>query len=208
VIRVFIADDHAIVRHGLEQLLAAAGDMKVVGVASNGREVLNEAPTLECDVIILDLSLPKVNGPEVLRRLKQSRPELRVLVLTMYPEDQYALTLLRSGAAAYLSKDRPPAELLDAIRRVAAGGTYVTQTIADRAVRGSVAPAPAHAALTAREHQVFTLIIQGRIGAEIAAELDLTKSTVSNHLAKIKEKLGASSIAEIVRYAHRAGLID
>ena len=206
MIRVFIADDHAIVRHGLEQLLAATGDMRVVGVASNGREVLNEAATLDCDVIILDLSLPKVNGPEVLRRLKQTRPDLRVLVLTMYPEDQYALTLLRSGAAAYLSKDRPSGELLEAIRRVAAGGTYVTQTIADRALR--VSPAPAHAALTAREHQVFTLIIQGRIGAEIAAELNLTKSTVSNHLAKIKEKLGANSIAEIVRYAHRAGLID
>jgi DNA-binding NarL/FixJ family response regulator len=207
---VFIADDHAIVRHGLEQLLMQSGDMKVVGVAANGREVLNAAPTLECDVVILDLSLPKVNGPEVLRRLKQTRPDLRVLVLTMYPEDQYALTLLRSGAAAYLSKDRPPTELLEAIRRVASGGTYVTQTIADRALRASSrAPAEAaHAALTAREHQVFTLIIQGRVGADIAAELNLTKSTVSNHLAKIKEKLGVSSIAEIVRYAHRAGMID
>jgi len=209
MIRVFVADDHAIVRHGLEQLLASAGDMRVVGTASNGREVLNAVPTLECDVIILDLSLPKVNGPEVLHRLKQMRPELRVLVLTMYPEDQYAITLLRSGASAYLSKDRPPSELLEAIRRVAAGSTYVTQTIADRTARASSsAPAPAHASLTAREHQVFTLIIQGRIGAEIAAELNLTKSTVSNHLAKIKEKLGVGSIAEIVRYAHRAGLID
>lgn len=207
MIRVFIADDHAIVRHGLEQLIASTGDMRVVGTASNGREVLNAVPTLECDVIILDLSLPKVNGPEVLHRLKQQRPELRVLVLTMYPEDQYAVTLLESGASAYLSKDRPASELLEAIRRVATGARYVTQTIA--AVRGpSAAPAPAHAALSAREHQVFTLIIQGRSGAEIAAELDLTKGTVSNHLSKIKEKLGVGSIAEIVRYAHRAGLID
>jgi DNA-binding NarL/FixJ family response regulator len=161
-------------------------------------------------VVILDLSLPKVNGPEVLKRLKQMRPTLNILVLTMYPEDQYAVALLRSGASAYLCKDRPSAELLEAIRRVAAGGTYFTETIAQRFLTGPEGgkDEPPHAALTAREHQVFTLIIQGRTGAEIAAELDLTAGTVSNHVAKIKEKLGAHSLAEIVRYAYRAGLID
>ena len=106
--------------------------MKVVGEATDGRQLINAAPTLECDVVILDLSLPKVNGPEVLKRLKASAPELNVLVLTMYPEDQYAVALLRSGASAYLCKDRPSAELLEAIRRVAAGGTYFTETIAQR----------------------------------------------------------------------------
>jgi DNA-binding NarL/FixJ family response regulator len=210
VIRVFIADDHAIVRHGLRELIASTPDMKVVGEATDGRALINAAPTLECDVIILDLSLPKVNGPEVLKRLKLLRPTLGVLVLTMYPEDQYAVALLRSGASAYLCKDRPSAELLEAIRRVAAGGTYFTETIAQRFLTGPNAgkDEPPHAALTAREHQVFTLIIQGRTGAEIAAELDLTAGTVSNHVAKIKEKLGAHSLAEIVRYAYRAGLID
>lgn len=210
MIRVFIADDHAIVRHGLRELIASTSDMKVVGEATDGRQLLNAAPTLEADVVILDLSLPKVNGPEVLKRIKQMRAELNILVLTMYPEDQYAVALLRSGASAYLCKDRPSAELLEAIRRVAAGGTYFTETIAQRFLTGpeSGKDEPPHAALTAREHQVFTLIIQGRTGAEIAAELDLTAGTVSNHVAKIKEKLGAHSLAEIVRYAYRAGLID
>jgi two-component system, NarL family, invasion response regulator UvrY len=209
VIRVFIADDHAIVRHGLRELIASTADMKVVGEATDGRQLLNLAPTLESDVVILDLSLPKVNGPEVLKRLKALRPNLAILVLTMYPEDQYAVALLRSGASAYLCKDRPSSELLEAIRRVAAGGTYFTETIAQRVLAsGNDENRPPHAALTAREHQVFTLVIQGRTGAEIAAELDLTAGTVSNHVAKIKEKLGAHSLAEIVRYAYRAGLID
>ena len=209
MIRVFIADDHAIVRHGLRELISSTTDMKVVGEAVDGRQLINLAPTLECDVVILDLSLPKVNGPEVLKRMKALRPNLGVLVLTMYPEDQYAVALLRSGASAYLCKDRPSVELLEAIRRVAAGGTYFTETIAQRFLTGpDDKDAPPHAALTAREHQVFTLIIQGRTGAEIAAELDLTAGTVSNHVAKIKEKLGAHSLAEIVRYAYRAGLID
>lgn len=210
MIRVFIADDHAIVRHGLRDLISATSDMRVVGEATDGRQLLNQAETLDCDVLILDLSLPKVGGPEVLRRLKQQRPNLPIMVLTMYPEDQYAVALLRSGASAYLCKDRPSHELIDAIRRVAQGGTYFTETIAQRFLDsgGDGKNEPPHAKLTAREHQVFTLVIQGRSGAEIAAELDLTAGTVSNHLAKIKEKLGAHSVAEIVRYAYRAGLID
>jgi DNA-binding NarL/FixJ family response regulator len=210
MIRVFIADDHSIVRHGLRDLIASTGDMKVVGEATDGRQLLNQAPSLECDVLILDLSLPRVSGPEVLRRLRQIRPSLPVLVLTMYPEDQYAVALLKNGASAYLCKDRPSTELLEAIRRLAAGRTYFTETLAQRFLTAGGADdnQPLHAKLSAREHQVFTLIIQGRTSSEIAAELDLTAGTVSNHLAKIKEKLGAHSVAEVVRYAYRAGLID
>ena len=116
---------------------------------------------------------------------------------------------MRRGASAYLCKDRPSHELLEAIRRVAAGRTYFTETIAQQFLAGKEgAEGPPHAQLTAREHQVFTLIIQGRTGAEIAAELDLTAGTVSNHVAKIKEKLGAHSLADVVKYAYRTGLID
>lgn len=209
MIRVFIADDHAIVRHGLHQLIASTGDMQVVGEAVDGRQLLNAAPALECDIVILDLSLPKVGGPEVLRRLRQLRPSLPVLVLSMYPEDQYAVALLRNGAAAYLCKDRPSEELLEAIRKVASGRPYFTETIAKQILEGKREDAAApHTRLSAREHQVFTLIIQGRTSAEIAAELDLTAGTVSNHLSKIKEKLGAHSVADIVKYAYRARLID
>jgi len=209
MIRVFIADDHSIVRHGLRELIAATADIKVVGEAIDGRQLLNQAASLECDVLVLDLSLPKVSGPEVLKRLRALRPELPVLVLTMYPEDQYAVALLRQGASAYLCKDRPSTELLEAIRRVAGGGRYLTETIAQRVLaKPGDKDMPPHTKLSAREHQVFTLIIQGRTSSEIAAELDLTAGTVSNHLAKIKEKLGAHSVAEVVRYAYRAGLID
>jgi len=207
VIRVFIADDHSIVRDGLRQLIAASSDLSVVGEAADGRQVLTALETLECDVVILDLSLPRVGGPEVLRRLRALRPTLPVVVLTMYPEDQYAVTLLRSGASAYLCKDRPSTEVLDAIRKVATGRPYLTETIAQRFLTVGD-DQPPHAKLTAREHQVFTLIIQGRTSSEIAAELDLTAGTVSNHLAKIKEKLDSHSLADVVRYAHRAGLID
>jgi DNA-binding NarL/FixJ family response regulator len=209
MIKVFIADDHAIVRHGLRELLSSTSDMTVVGEAIDGRQLINQAETLDCDVVILDLSLPKVGGPEVLKRLHQQRPNLPIVVLTMYPEDQYAITLLKNGASAYLCKDRPGDELLEAIRRVASGRTYLTETIQQKFLEAPEGQNdPPHAKLSAREHQVFTLIIQGRTSSEIAAELDLTAGTVSNHLAKIKEKLDAHSLADVVKYAYRAGLID
>lgn len=209
MIDIFIADDHAIVRRGIRQLIGETDDMRLVGEASDGRELLAMAETGAWDVLILDLSLPKVSGLEALRRLKERRPKLSVVVLSMYSEEQYAIPVIRAGAAAYLSKDRPGEELLAAIRKVARGGTYLTETVADRVLR---APARGeklpHEALTAREYQIFTLIIHGRSVSEIAAELDLTAGTVSGHLQKVKIKLGAPSVAEIVSYAHRMGLID
>jgi DNA-binding NarL/FixJ family response regulator len=207
VIRVFLADDHAIVRHGLRQLIAAQPDMQLVGEASDGRQVLTAAGRSSWDVLVLDLSLPRVNGTEVLRRLRVELPRLRILVLSMYPESQYAARLLREGAAAYLSKTHAPEEVLAAVRAVARGGTYVSATIAEELRAADDGGEPPHASLSAREYQVFTLIFQGSRVSDIAAELDLSASTVSNHVARIKEKLGARSIAEIVNYAHRAGLV-
>lgn len=209
MIRVFIADDHAIVRHGLRQLIEGAHDMRFVGEARDGRELLSAVETETWDVLILDLSLPKVSGLEVLKRLQELKPKLKVVVLSMYAEEQYALPVMRAGAAAYLSKDRPGEELMAAIRRVARGGTYLTETVADQVLRASSKPAkPPHQTLTAREYQVFTLIIHGRTVSEIAAELDLTAGTVSGHLQKIKTKLNAHSVADVVSYAHRMGVID
>jgi DNA-binding NarL/FixJ family response regulator len=209
VIRVFIADDHAIVRHGLRQLIGGADDMRVVGEARDGRELLTAVETDASDVLVLDLSMPKVSGLEVLKRLQETKPKLKVVVLSMYAEEQYALPVMRAGAAAYLSKDRPGEELMAAIRRVARGGTYLTETVADQVLRASSrSEKPPHESLTAREYQIFTLIIHGRSVSEIAAELDLTAGTVSGHLQKVKTKLGSPSIAEIVSYAHRMGIID
>ena len=124
----------------------------------------------------------------------------------MYPEDQYALHLLRAGASAYLSKDRPPEELLAALRKVAGGGSYVTDTLAEHALRGKGGEAPPHERLTPREREVLLLLVEGRTVSEIAAEIDLGLSTVSNHLRHIKDKLGVRTNAELVGYAHRAGL--
>ncbi|WP_437852334.1 response regulator [Sorangium sp. So ce363] len=209
MIRVFIADDHAIVRHGLRQLVEGASDMRLVGEASDGRELLAAAEAGAWDVLVLDLSLPKVSGLEAMRRLRAARPKLAIVVLSMYAEEQYAVPAMRAGAAAYLSKDRSGDELLDAIRRAARGGTYLTGTVAEQVLRGAArAEKLPHETLTAREYQIFTLIIHGRTVSEIAAELDLTAGTVSGHLQKIKAKLGAHSVADVVSYAHRMGIID
>jgi DNA-binding NarL/FixJ family response regulator len=206
MIRVFLADDHSIVRGGVKKLLEGEGDIAVVGEAADGRAVLNAPDIDKWDVLVLDLSLPKVNGIEVLRRLRASHPALRVVVLSMYPEDQYADRMRHDGAVAYVPKSDPPAALLDAIRAAVRGQRWQRPAAA---APGAGDPArPAHAALTAREYQVFTLIFQGEKVTDIAAELNLSVSTVSNHVAHVKEKLGARSIGEIVAYAHRVGLVQ
>lgn len=207
MIRIFIADDHPIVREGLRKLIEEQPDMQVVGEASDGRQVLQRAADERWDLLILDLSLPRVNGIEVLRRLRVEMPALRVVVLSMYPEDQYALRMIEEGAVAYLSKTLPFEELLPALRAAACGATLLSRNVTEQLQKGRERGGPPHAALSAREHQVFTLLFQGRLVSEIAAELDISGSTVSNHVAHIKEKLGARSIGEIVGYAHRAGLL-
>lgn len=211
MIRVFLADDHEIMLGGLQKLLAETGDITVVGTATDGRRALQRTleEGLEWDVLILDLSLPRVGGIEVLRRVMDARPGARVVVLSMYPEEQYALQLIHAGAAAYLSKASPPEALLDAIRRAAAGDTSASPA-ALRKLRLRIPDEEKlpHMKLSSREHQVFSLIIEGNSVTDIASQLDLTASTVSNHLRAIKEKLSAPTVAAIVHYAHRAGLVD
>lgn len=207
MIRVFLADDHAVLRRGLQLMLEGTGQMTIVGTAADGHEALVSEAIERCDVLILDLNLPRISGTEVLRRLRQRRPELPIIVLSMYAEDQLGLHLLHEGAAAYLSKQRPPEELIAAIHRVIRGKTYVTDTLAERALLGPQGQSELpHEQLTPREHQVFVLLLQGRAASEIAAELDLHASTVSNNIRRIKDKLGAHTIGEIVSYAHRHGL--
>lgn len=206
-IRVFIADDHAVLRRGLQALLESTGAMVVCGTASDGLEALNAATLPTADVILMDLDMPRLGGVELLRRLRQQGLTQPVIILSMYPENQHGLQLLREGASAYLSKQRPPEELIDAIHRVAHGGTYLTDTLAQRALEGSAArEAPPHTTFSPREHQVFLLLLQGRSASDIAAELDLHTSTVSNNLRRIKDKLGVNTVADIIHYAHRQGL--
>jgi DNA-binding NarL/FixJ family response regulator len=204
VTRVFLADDHPIFRAGLRKVLEDTGHYAVVGEADNGRQVLLAPDKHRWDVLVLDVSLPRVSGIEVLRRLREEVPALPVLVVSMFPEEQYAARLLAAGARGYVSKARPPEEMVEAIGKVASGGRWVRPDT----VPPKGAPVAPHTTLTAREHQVFTLICQGLTVTEIAAELDLRLSTVSNHLGHVKEKLSAHNVAEIVSYAHRAGLME
>lgn len=206
MIRVFIADDHAVVRNGLRSMLAASPSLQLVGEAKDGREVLEALDRLEVDVLLLDLSLPRVSGLEVLRRVAREKPQVRVLVLSMYSEDQYAARMIAEGAAGYLSKDRPLEDVEKAIGSVVAG--HPVPRPAEGSTTATVGRGAPHEQLTAREYQVFLLLLQGRANVDIAAELDLVPSTVSNHTARVKQKLGAKTLAEVVSYAHRMGLID
>jgi DNA-binding NarL/FixJ family response regulator len=205
MIRVFIADDHPIVRYGLRRLLEEQDDMSVVGEASTGRQVLQAEGRGEWDVLLLDLSLPQVGGIEVLRRLQLEVPRPRVVVVSAYPDEQYALHALREGAVAYVHKDEPPGSLLLAVRSAASGGTRVPESVLDQ-IREQRQRLP-HERLSPREYQTFMLLIQGHTVSEIAAQLDITASTVSNHVTHIKEKLKTRSLGETINYAHRVGLV-
>lgn len=202
--RVFVADDHAVVRCGVSVVLRELGGFEVVGEAEDGRQVLNSPQLATCDVLVLDLSLPKVGGPEVLRRVKAAYPSLAVVVLSMHPEDQFARRALADGASAYVSKERPPAEIIAAVRRAAAG-------VRDDVSAGDAstsASAPPHTTLTRREHQVFLRVVQGAPVIDIAAELDVNACTVSNHLASVRRKLGVTTLTDLVRYAIAEGLVE
>lgn len=209
MLNVFLADDHEIVRAGLSALIDDRPGMRVVGQAATGRGILEALTRLSVDVLVLDLSLPDATGVEMVQRLRRAYPRLAVLVLTMYPEDQLALTLIRAGAAGYLNKSRPPSEVLRAIERVGAGQPYLTDTLADLALDPDAASeALPHTRLSAREYQTFMLLIGGRTVSEAAHELRVSPSTVSTYVTKIKQKLGVGSLSEILRYAYRVGLLD
>lgn len=205
MIRVFVADDHGVVRDGLRRLLDDTSDLRVVGEAADGIEVIRRAEAEEWDVLLLDLSLPGLAGVEILQRLKAIRPALKILVLSMYPEDQHGPHLLRAGAAGYLAKDRSGGELLEALRTVAAGGSYVTDVVARHLLAGESSP---HEALSQREHEIFMRIVHGRTQAEIATDLKLSPTTVNTYVVRIRRKFGVRSVNEIIQYAHRHKLIE
>jgi DNA-binding NarL/FixJ family response regulator len=210
MIRVLLADDHPLVRQGVRSVVDRQPDMRVIGEAGDVAALDAWLSRSDVDVLVLDLSLPGVSsGLDLTRRVRRAAPALPIVIFTMYAEDVLGLHLLREGALAYLSKDRAPDELLRAVRKAARRERYVTDRLADLAVsRGPAEEQPPHQTLTPREYQVFLLLLQGRAPTEIAQELALNPSTVSNHLAHLREKLGATSNADVLRYAHRVGLLD
>jgi two-component system, NarL family, invasion response regulator UvrY len=210
MIRVLLADDHAIVRTGLREILEETGDITAAGEASNGQEVLARVREHDYDVVVLDMSMPGRSGIELIRQVKSEKPKLRILVLSMHSEEQYAVRTLKAGASGYLTKESAADELVAAIRRIAAGGAYVTPETAQRLALdlGATSEAPPHTLLSDREFQVLQMIAGGKSVTEIARQLTLSVKTVSTHKSRILQKMGLANQAELIRYAIRHKLID
>lgn len=211
-IRVLIADDHTLVRESLVGVLQAAGDIEVVAQAGDGIETLEKAESSHPDVIVVDLSMPRLNGIEVVRRLHGRIPNARVLVLTMHQEEEYVLRVVRAGASGYLVKDSPASELVAAVRSLHAGHAYfgpqAARTLAEQLQHPERDAADPYGALTAREREVFHLIAEGLTTKEIARKLDISVKTAENHRARVLDKLGMRNTAELVRYAVQRGLVS
>jgi DNA-binding NarL/FixJ family response regulator len=209
VIRVLVAEDHTIVREGIKQLIGLAKDLLVVGEAGNGEQLLETLRQTPCEVVLLDISMPGVNGLEAIPRIRALAQPPAILVLSMHDEPQMAARALKAGAAGYATKDSEPALLLTAIRRVAAGGRYIDPALADRMVFevGLTDAQPRHALLSEREFSVFERLAQGANVNEIALQLAVSSKTISTHKARLMLKLNAHSVAELVRYALEHKLI-
>lgn len=203
MIRILVADDHAIVRRGLRQIVADESDMEVVGEAQTSQEILDLARQEEWDVIVLNISMPGRGGFEALKALKQTHSKRPVLVLSMYPEDQFAVRAFRAGAAGYMTKESAPEELVQAIRKVVRGGKYVSSSLAEKlaAELGEDAERPPHEALSEREYHVLCLLASGKTVTQIAAEMSLSVKTISTYRARLLEKMRMKTNAEVTRYA-------
>ena len=210
MIRLLICDDHALVREGFKQILAEVPDLTVAGEAADGPEAIQQIRHGGIDVVLLDIALPGRDGLDVLKQVHQEFPKLPVLIVSTYPEKQYALRCLRLGASGYLNKGVDPSELIAAIRKVAQGGMFVSPTVAETlasAMRND-AGQPPHELLSQREYQVFTLIAAGKSLTEIAAQLSLSLNTVSTYRARIMEKINTHNDVETALYAVRHHLIS
>ncbi len=205
--RVVIADDHPIVRDGLRRLLGQLPDLQVVGEAADGADVVQVLDTWPCDVVILDLSLPHLQGLELVQLVRERFPAVAVVVFTMQRPDLLGRGLVAAGIVGYVRKDQPPADLVRAVRSAAAGRVDLPAELLDAGAAAGQA-ALAHERLSVREAQVFQLLLRGLAVKDIALELEISASTASNHLARIREKLGLVSNGEVVLYAMQHGLLD
>lgn len=202
-VRILIADDHEVVRKGLKTILADCSDLQVEAEAENGREVLDLVGRQEFDLVLLDFDMPGKNGLDTLIELKALRPKLPVIILSIFPEDHYGTRFLKAGASGYLGKSSASDQLVEAIRKVAGGGKYISPKLADKLVSdlNRDSEKPPHESLTDREFQVFVLIAGGKKLKQIADELCLSINTVSTYRGRILQKMGMESNAEIIHYA-------
>lgn len=210
-IRVLVADDHTIVRQGLVGILKASDEMEVVAEAAEGSEAVEQALKTRPDVVVLDISMPRMNGLEAARRIHEALPATRILVLTMHDDEEYVLQMVRAGASGYLLKEGAASELLAGIRALKAGkahfGPHATRALAEAFQRDADRPGDPYGTLTDREREVFQLIVEGKTNAQAADVLCISPKTVDNHRTHLMEKLGVHSTAELVRYAARHKLL-
>ncbi|OPX95996.1 MAG: Response regulator UvrY [Syntrophorhabdus sp. PtaU1.Bin002] len=209
MIRILVADDHTVVREGIKQILAGQEDMVVEDEAGNGQEVLQKVTKKTYDLILLDISMPGRSGLEILEELKVIQPKLPVLILSMHPEEQYAVRTLRAGAAGYLTKASAPQELISAIQKVSKGGKYVTASLAEKLAfeLDAGAERPRHERLSNREYQVMLMLASGQSVTEVAEELCLSAKTISTYRTRILEKMDMKKNAELTLYAVKNNLI-
>jgi two-component system, NarL family, invasion response regulator UvrY len=210
MIKICVVDDHAVVREGLKRIISENPGMAVTAEAGDGHEALKVIKEEPCDVVLLDITMPSKSGLDILKQLHTEAPKLPVLVLSMHAEDQYAVRVLRAGAAGYLTKESAPAKLVQAIRKVVRGGKYVSSTLAEKLVYdldGDASKAP-HEILSDREYQVLCMIASGKTVTEIGEELALSVKTISTYRVRILEKLNMKNNAELTRYAIKEGLVD
>jgi DNA-binding NarL/FixJ family response regulator len=208
-IRILLADDHAVVRQGFRMILGAQPDMEIVGEAGNGREAVELAERLKPEVVVMDVSMPELNGIEATRRLAASTPHTRVLALSMHKDSVYVREILRAGARGYLLKDSVAADLVSAVRAVASGEGYlspqVSNAVLDDYRRHVTNPIDM---LTSREREVLQMLAEGKTNKEIASVLNLSAYTVEAHRGRVMEKLNVHTIADLVRFAVRNGLVE
>jgi DNA-binding NarL/FixJ family response regulator len=210
MIRVMIADDHAIVREGLKQILSDVPDIEVAIEAASGDEALELAKTANWDVLLLDIAMPGKNILELIKLVKLVKPRQAILILSMYPEQQYAIRILQAGADGYLGKESAPEKLIAVIRKLAAGGKYISETIAEQIVQQMSAKEnhARHISLTDREFQVFMAIAKGKRLSDIALEMELSIKTVSTYRTRLLDKLGLATNGDIIHYAIKYRLIE
>ena len=209
-IRILIVDDHSIIRKGLKQILADAFPKAVFGEANDGNEALEQVWKQPWDIVLLDLSMPGKSGLDVLKQLVSAQPNMAVLVLSMHPEDQYAVRVLKTGAAGYITKNTASEEVIGAVQKVLAGGKYVSASLAENLASSLTAPTGklTHEVLSDREYQVLRLIAVGKSVKEIGFELSLSVKTISTYRTRIMEKMNLKTNADIIRYAVHEKLVD
>ncbi|HYL87310.1 MAG TPA: response regulator transcription factor [Burkholderiales bacterium] len=209
-IRILIADDHAVVAEGLKHLVEAQSDLEVVGLVGDGREAVRVAKETTPDVVLMDLSMPELNGADAARAILAERPECKVIVLSMYAEREYVRRALKAGATGYVVKRSAAKELVEAIRAVHSGQRYLSPRVADVVIDDYAGDAKADLLekLSAREREVLQLLAEGRTGAEIAQRLSLSQKTVETYRARLVEKLGIRDVAGLVKFAIQRGLVS